>query len=158
MQEIIGQAKQSIVMGKERFLKTLSFVPDDKLTWTPSPTAKSALQIAAHIGLSNSGMAGIVRGEKPPVSDMRQLFEIMNQEEKKITSRDAAIQLIEQGTNTALAALDSLTPERLGGDAGLPGMSMPMAHFIMIIGMHMNNHASQVDYLQTAWGDLENHF
>lgn len=158
MQEVIGQAKQTIVMGKERFLKTFSFVPDDKLTWSPSSTSKSALQIAAHIGLSNEGMAGIVRGEKPPFSNMAELFQIMNVEEKKITSREQAIAVIESGTNTALAALDALTPEKLAGPAGVPGMEMPMAQFIMIIGSHVMNHAAQIDYLQTTWGDLENHF
>jgi hypothetical protein len=158
MQEIIGQAKQSIVMGKERFLKTFSFVPDDKLTWSPTPSSKSALRIAAHIGISNQGMAGVVRGEKPPFSSMAELFAMIDAEEQKITTRDAAVQLIEASTNSALAALDALTPEQLGGAAGLPGMEMPMAQFIMIIGMHMSNHAAQIDYLQTTWGDLENHF
>lgn len=158
MQEVIGQAKQNIVRGKERLLKTFSFVPDDKLAWSPTPTSKSALRIVAHIGISNEGMAGIVRGEKPPFSDMRELFAMIDAEELKIASRAAAVQLVEEGTNQALAALDSLTPEQLGGMAGLPGAEMPMAQFIMVIGMHMLNHAAQIDYLQTTWGDLENHF
>lgn len=157
MQEMIGQAKQSIVMGKERFLKTFSFVPDDKLNWSPTPTAKSALRIAAHVGLSNQGMAGIVRGEKFPFASMKEMFEDVEPAEKAITTREQAIKQIEDGTSMALAALDALTPERLAADAGLP-MPMPMGQFIMIIGMHMLNHAAQIDYLQTCWGDMENHF
>jgi hypothetical protein len=157
MQEVIGQAKQSIVMGKERFLKTFSFVPDDKLNWSPTPTAKSALRIAAHIGLSNQGMAGIVRGEKFPFASMKEMWEAVEPAEKAITTREQAIKQIEDGAIAALAALDALTPERLAADAGLP-MPMPMAQFVMILGAHVASHAAQIDYLQTCWGDMENHF
>jgi len=157
MQELIGQAKQTLVMSKDRFLRTFSFVPDDKLTWSPSPTAKSALQIAAHVGLSNQGMGGLISGQKFAFGSMEEMFRFMDGEEKKVQSRDEAVRLIEQGTNTALAALDTVTPERLAGDAGLP-MPMPLSQFVMLLGAHVASHAAQIDYLQTTWGDRENHF
>ncbi|MBZ0214359.1 MAG: hypothetical protein K8H99_11205 [Nitrospirae bacterium] len=42
----IESAKQRAVSGMEMFLCNFSHVPDDKLVWTPTPTAKSAIRIA----------------------------------------------------------------------------------------------------------------
>ena len=32
-----------------------------------------------------------------------------------------------------------------------------MSTWVNLPGMHMDNHAAQIDYLQTIWGDLANH-
>ncbi|MBI3920736.1 MAG: DinB family protein [Armatimonadetes bacterium] len=157
MSEMIEQCKQSAQKGKSQFLNTFAFVPDDKLTWSPSPTAKSALRVAAHVGVANHAFAGVLRGEKMPGTDFEELIERMNAAELGVTSREQAVQLIEESTAAVLVSLDSLTPEAVGSMVETPVVNAPMAFFMSLPGLHMSTHAAQVDYLQTIWGDLDMH-
>lgn len=157
MSELIEQCKQSALRGKSQFLNTFAFVPDDKLTWSPSPTAKSALRVAAHVGITNQAFAGILRGEKMPGTSFEELIERMNAAEQGVTSREQAVQMIEESTAAVLAALDSMTPEAVGSMVETPVVNAPMTFFMSLPGMHAGNHAAQVDYLQTIWGDLAMH-
>lgn len=157
MSELIEQCKQSAQRGKSQFLNTFAYVPDDKLTWSPSPTAKSALRVAAHVGITNQAFAGILRGERMPGTSFEELIERMNAAEQGVTSREQAVRLIEESTAAVLASLDSMTPEAVGSMVETPVVNAPMTFFMSLPGLHMSAHAAQVDYLQTIWGDLEMH-
>ena len=159
MDDIVTMCKQNAVRGMERFLKTFSFVPDDKLTWSPSPTAKSALRIAAHTACTAGNFAMLIRYGKFPTTDMAQLFAAMNAAEEAITTREAANELLRKNTDEVVAALDAATPELIASTVETPfGFSAPMAFFMNIPGSHADSHAAQIDYLQTCWGDQEMHF
>ena len=159
MDDLVAMCKQNAVRGMERFLKTFSFVPDDKLTWTPSPTAKSALRIAAHTACTAGNFAMLIRYGKFPTTDMAKLFADLNAAEEMVTTREAAVELLRKNTDDILAALDAATPELIACTLETPfGFSAPMAFFMNIPGSHAENHAAQVDYLQTCWGDQEVHF
>ena len=159
MDDLVTMCKQNAVRGMERFLKTFSFVPDDKLTWSPSPTAKSALRIAAHTACTAGNFAYLIRNGKFPTNDMAELFAGMNAEEQTVTTREAAVELLRKNTDDILAALDASTPELIASTLETPfGFSAPMAFFMNLPGSHAESHAAQVDYLQTCWGDREMHF
>ena len=49
-----AMAKMLADKACRRLLNTFAAVPDDKLTWSPSPTSRNALQIVAHTGFSNN--------------------------------------------------------------------------------------------------------
>ncbi|MES1227752.1 MAG: hypothetical protein ABUL72_03720, partial [Armatimonadota bacterium] len=51
MESLVASCKDLAMAGMNTFLLNLSFVPDDRLTWTPTPTAKSSIRIAAHTAL-----------------------------------------------------------------------------------------------------------
>ncbi len=53
----------------EMFLRNFSHVPDEKLTWSVTPTAKSALRIAAHAALYASRFARMNEEKKLPAGD-----------------------------------------------------------------------------------------
>jgi hypothetical protein len=57
MESLIASCKESAVWGMNVFLTTFSFVPDDKLNWTPAPTAKGAMRIAAHTAEGSAEVA-----------------------------------------------------------------------------------------------------
>lgn len=159
MEDMITSCKQSAVRGMERFLKTLSFVPDDKLTWSPSPTAKTPLRIAAHTALMAGNFAQLIRHGKFPAMDMAQLFAALNAAEEAITTREAVIELFQKNTEDVLAALDAATPEQIASTVETPfGFSASMAMFMSAPGIHAQTHAAQIDYLQTCWGDQDPHF
>jgi hypothetical protein len=144
----------------EHFLKTLSFVPEDKLNWTPAPTAKSAIRIAAHTTIYAATFAKMIRDRKLPQGDEIPAFVAKIQEaETELTDRVEIEGLFRKNTGEVLSALDMLTPEAadIVLDTSL-GWTMPMSFLMKLPGIHAFSHAAQVDYLQTCWDDQEVHF
>ena len=160
MVNLIESCKSLAVEGMEEFLKTFSFVPDEKLTWTPTPTAKSAIRIAAHTALYAGRFAGMISTRKlPPMDNLAEWTARKNAEEAAITSREDVEAIFRRGTDEVLVALDSLTPEAIAAplDFGV-GYSPPMTFLMNLPGTHALSHAAQIDYLQTCWDDQEVHF
>lgn len=152
---VIESAKQSAVSGMEFFLRNFSHVPDDKLEWTPTPTSKSAIRIAAHTALYAGRFAEMIRERRLPVPDnLSEWLAERNAEEIAITSREEMERVFRAGTAEVLEALDTLTPEDAGMslDSG-QGWSMPMKQLMDLPGWHAILHVGQIDYLQTCWDD-----
>lgn len=160
MERIVDSCKANAVQGMEHFLRNFSFVPDDKLTWQATPTAKSAIRIAAHTALYAGRFAHMIRERNLPGGDnLTEWLAQRNAEEAALTSRTEMEAVFRKGTEEVLAALDSLTPEEIGStlDSGL-GWSMPMTFLMNLAGFHATLHAGQIDFLQTCWDDQEVHF
>ena len=160
MESLVASCKESAVQGMEYFLRNFSFVPDDKLTWTPTPTAKSAIRIAAHTALYAGRFARMIEDRKLPASDnLTEWLAQRNAEEAAITRRTEIESIFRKGTDEVIAALSSMTPEAIGVslDSGL-GWSMPMTRVMNLPGWHATLHAGQIDFLQTCWDDQEVHF
>jgi hypothetical protein len=160
MESLIASSKESAIAGMEHFLKVFSFVPDDKLTWTPTPTAKSAIRIAAHTALYAGRFAGMIRDRKlPAIDNLAEFIAMRDAAEAAITSREEIESIFRNGADEVLAALDSLPPEAIKTvmDSGL-GWSVPMTWLMNLPGNHAMSHAAQIDYLQTCWDDQEVHF
>lgn len=139
----------------EFFLRNFSHVPDEKLSWTPTPTAKSAIQIAAHTALYAGRFARMIRDRRQPAPEnLNEWLAERDAEEVAITSREEVETIFREGTDEVLAALDTLMPEDLemSLDSG-QGWSMPMKQLIGLPGFHATLHAGQIDYLQTCWDD-----
>lgn len=141
----------------EMFLRNFSHVPDDKLTWTPTPTAKSAIRIAAHTALYAGRFARMIEARRTPVVDnLAEWLAERNAEEMALTCRTEMEAVFRRGTDEVLAALDTLTPEEIGStiDSG-QGWSMSMTFLMGLPGWHATLHNGQIDFLQTCWDDQE---
>lgn len=139
------------------FLRNFSHVPDDKLTWTATPTAKSALRIAAHTSLYAARFAKMIRDRKLPTPDNLETWLAEREaEELAITSREQVEDAFRKGTDEVLAALDSLTPDEVAMtlDSG-QGWTMPMSFLMGLPGWHATLHMGQIDFLQTCWDDQQ---
>ena len=157
MENVVAVCKESAVNGMEMFLRNFSHVPDDKLTWQATPTAKSALRIAAHTSLYAARFATMIRDRKLPAPDnLTEWLAQRNAEEAAITQRSDIEIVFRKGTEEVLAALDTLTPEDIGSclESG-QGWSMPMSFLMNLPGWHATLHMGQIDFLQTCWGDEE---
>jgi uncharacterized damage-inducible protein DinB len=155
MESIVTACKTSAVQGMEMFLRNFSYVPDDKLTWTPAPKAKSALRIAAHTALYAGRFARMINDRRlPVVENVEEWLAQRGAEEEAITSRMEMERAFREGTEEVLAALDRLTPEAIAStlDSG-QGWSMPMTQLMKLPGWHATLHTGQIDYLQTCWDD-----
>ncbi len=157
MDSIVEVCKKSAVDGMEMFLRNFSKVPDDRLTWTPTPTAKSALRIAAHTALYAGRFAAMIRDRKLPMpSNIDEWLAERAAEENAITDRARIEPLFRQGTGEVLQALDDLMPDEIAGtlDSG-QGWQMPITTLMNLPGWHATLHTGQIDFLQTCWGDQE---
>ena len=159
MDSFVEFCKQSAVEGMEWCLHALSFVPDDKLAWTPTPTSKSAIRIAAHTALYPAVFAGMIRDRKLPASDnLEAWLEKRNAAEVALATRGEIESVFRKGTEEVLVALDSVPQDAIGTslDSGF-GWSMPMTRLRRLPGIHALQHAAQIEYLQTCWDDQEVH-
>lgn len=139
------------------FLRNFSKVPDDKLTWQATPTAKSPLRIAAHTALYMSRFASMINAKSTPVVDDIEAWVAKNvAEENAITTREEVEKAFREGTAEVIAALDKLTAEdtELIIDSG-QGWTMPMTFLMNLPGWHAAVHMGQIDFLQTCWDDQE---
>lgn len=156
MEDFIAICKQRATEAMDRFLHDLSFVPAEKLTWSPSPTAKSALDIAAHCAGYSGNFAWIIRAGHFPCT--REEFRATVQSAiKSISTLEEAETMLRKGIADTIAALDTVRPEQVGAMIDAPQGPTPFKFFLTLPAMHLEKHGAQIDYLQTCWGDLEVH-
>jgi len=153
----IDQCQTYLTSVKGRLLTTFAAVPDDKLNWKPSPTAKSAIQLAAHAANSNFSLSRMIRRDPAPVGSMEELHEAMAKAEAAITTREQLIETLEKSTAEVIAALSTLDDESIVAIVPSPFFTAPMSFWMNLPARHIDNHAAQIDYLQTIWGDQEWH-
>lgn len=135
--------------GLGRMLITFAAVPDDRLNWTPSPTAKTPLRILSHCVDANRAVTRVIRGEAESASPNWDFH---------IDQRDEATRALEDSVAEYNAALDSMTPELFASQAMSPAGPSPVSEWMHFIGWHLAEHACQIDYLQTCWDDQESRY
>ncbi len=153
----IELSKKSAIDNMEMFLRNFSKVPDDRLTWTPTPTAKPAIRIGAHAALYAGRFAQMIRARAlPKVENLDEWLAERSKEEAAITTRAEVESIFRQGTAEVLAALDTLTSEEIESslDSG-QGWQMSMIWVMGLPGWHATLHTGQIDFLQTCWDDQE---
>lgn len=155
MEHVVTIAKLTATQGMDYFLRNFSHVPDDRLDWTPTPTAKSARRIASHTALYAARFAKMIREQQlPAVESIDEWLAQRDAEERALTDRAEIERVFQAGTGEVLEALDGLTPEAITSilDSG-SGWTMSMSYLMRLPGWHSTLHAGQIDYLQTCWDD-----
>lgn len=157
--EAVAQAKGDFERFSARLLHLFTFVPDDKLDRTPSPTSRSPLRIVAHCAVTSRFFADLINGEFPesmPAPDqfVKELYEA----EAKVTTREEAIALVDETTAALSTAIGSVNADNIDAVRASPFGAFPLRFWITQGGEQMAGHVGQLEYLQTTWGDLDNHF
>lgn len=156
MEDFIEVCKERATEAMDHFLHDLSFVPADKLTWSPTPTAKSALEIAVHCAGYSGGFASIISAGNFPYS--REEFRGTIQAAiDSITTLEQAETMLRKGIADTITALDIVKPEQIGALIDAPHGRTPFKFFLTLPALHLEKHGAQIDYLQTCWGDLDVH-
>jgi len=157
MKDIVTLCKEQATSAMNGFLHVLSFVPADKLTWSPSPTAKNALQIAAHCAAQSGAFAQTIRAGKFPDS-VEDFLGPIHATLAGITTLEQAEAVLRKGIADTVDALDTVTPEQVDSIIDVQGLGqIPFTFCMTIPARHLNDHTSQIDYLQTCWDDQEVH-
>jgi hypothetical protein len=141
----------------EYFLRTLSFVPEDRLNWSPAPTAKSALEIAAHCAGYSGGFARVISAGAFP-STAEEFRNPIHAVISSIASVKEAESILREGIADTVAALDKVPADKIEASISTPQGSTPFRFFMTIPSAHLTGHAYQIDYLQTCWDDQVVHF
>jgi len=156
-EETINQAKGELNRAKDRLAKDLTTTPDDKLNWSPSSTARTPIQLVAHSAMSISGMQSWFSGTPFKWASIEEADKEWREMEKAYTTRKEVADLLEENTANYCKWLDSLTAEKLASDFTTPFGIFPMAMAITFVADHLRNHAGQLEYVQTIYGDLDWH-
>lgn len=156
--ETIAEAKGRVVATRDDLLTTFAHVPEERLDWSPSEHARSALWLVGHCGAANVAFATFLRGESFPMPDnLGEAMVAIRDGGRDVRTRAAAERSVRESCEEVLAALDTVSGERMGSMSQTPFGPMPYAMWIEASRTHMGDHARQLDYLQTIWGDLADH-
>jgi hypothetical protein len=157
METIVHEAKAEFTRAKERMARALATTPDDRINWSPGACARTPLQQVAHGAMAISGIQDMLVGKPFPYTDIAKADAEWRAAEKEFTTRAQVLGLLEQSSGAYLAWLDTLTSEQLASTLQLPFGSFPMAAAITFAADHLRNHAAQIDYIQTIYGDMDWH-
>ena len=145
MNPMEGMANQMSWIGRNT-AHNLGFIPQDKLNWKPAPTAKSALEVVAHV-------TGFIKAMQPVLSG----GEFKPPQFQTPTSLKEAQDRVTACTEEYAAALNRLTPEQLGRTIHLPFGPFPLAQAAGMPVVDLIHHHGQIAYIQTLLGDTEDH-
>ncbi len=158
MQDTVDQSKAEFLQAKERLTHALATTPDERINWSPSPTARTPIQQVAHCAMSIPGIQGMLSGKPFPFADLAEFDTALRTDEKEFTTREQVLGLLEQTSAGYLAWLDALTPEQFDSTVHTPfGHVVPMTVGINFPAYHARDHVAQIDYIQTIYGDHDWH-
>lgn len=154
--DVVTQATNHIQRFSARLIRLLSVVPDDKILWSPSPTAKSSVRIVAHCAVTNMAFTKLITGNMPqsmPTPD--DFFKGLDDDAEKTTTRESAVALLEESTTELCKAIGTMNAANIDSTPNSPFGPIPMRFWLNEGGNHMAVHSGQLEYLQTIWGDMD---
>jgi uncharacterized damage-inducible protein DinB len=124
----------------------LDFIPDDKLSWKPAPTASSALEIVDHMTHVVRNITAILQKAELPAL------------QPTLTREQAQGNLV-TAINDFAAYINTLSEEDVESMVTTTRMGeVPMRRLITIAMIDTAHHHGQITYIQTLLGDNESHF
>jgi hypothetical protein len=159
-QNTIEQTKQEFLRAKDRVVRLLKTTPDDRINWSPSPTARTPVQIVAHVAEAIKNIHGMLDGRPFPITNTEEADKYFREMEKRFNSREQVLACLEDNCANYVAWLDALPPERLDAQFEMPfGMgNAPVSSGLGFPTMHTQSHIPQLEYIQTIYGDRDWHF
>ncbi|HEX8551720.1 MAG TPA: DinB family protein [Abditibacteriaceae bacterium] len=154
-QETIDHAKAEFLRAEELLLKSLATTPEERINWSPAPTARTPIEQVAHSAQSLESICGFMNGHAFSIETTGEADDFFREYEKQFTTREAVVAVWKKNSAAYLQFLDALTPEALATLIQLPfGMGQaPLKEALAFPPLHTKWHASQIDYIQTIYGD-----
>lgn len=159
MEDAVSQAKTEFVRAKDRLIKLLAETPDDKINWSPSPSSRTPIQLVAHSAIAIRNIHRFLDGHSFEIKDPAKADEHFRVQENQFTSREQALELLDEVSTNYVSWLDALTPENLSAIIELPFNfgSAPVAAGLAFPWRHTQAHIAQLEYIQTIYGDQDWH-
>jgi uncharacterized damage-inducible protein DinB len=149
--------QESAIAATEKSLEVLLYTigrtPDERLTWKPCETARSALEIAAECALVTSNWVDILASRMCPPSD--EYFKIFSRLEE-FSSREKVVSGLQTETARLTSVLRALTDEQLSQELKMFwGEAAPLGNWLHWVAIHNSYHLGQINYIQRLYGDTE---
>ncbi len=159
MQDLIASARADFLQAKIALDHALATTPDDRLNWSPSPSARTPIAQVVHAAHSIDNISKMLWGDPFTVPTTAAADAGFLEMERNVSSREKAAQLFDEKASAFVAWLDALIVERLVDEVVLPfGMGKaPVWLAITFPAKHTIWHVAQIEYIQTAYGDRDWH-
>lgn len=153
------KTKQNLIQITDRMIQLLDLTPEDKLNWSPSPTSRTPVQLVGHAAGTLSVILDMLKTKRvPPVSDHAALDAHLREMESKMTSKSDVTALMKRNRDEFASYIDSLDEAGLAEEAPSLRGPAPRVEGITFAVWHTSVHVSQLEYVQTIWGDRDWHF
>ena len=155
----IESTQAELIRTKDRMLRLMEETPEDRLMWKPSPSARSIIEIVAHSANSLGNILLQLQGVPFAVSTSAEANVQFLAHDAEFNDRSAAAAYLEQKCADYVAFLSTLNPQDLEEMRTLPfGLGeAPLGYFMTMGAAHTMGHISQIEYIQTLYGDLDWH-
>ena len=158
-QDQIAKAAADFRESRATLERSLANTPDDRIDWSPSPSARTPLHIVAHAADSVRHLHNTFRGIVFPLPTSAEGDRSFREWEAKFTTREAALEELETNSLAYLDWLENFPPDQLATSVQFPYKigSLPIGLGITFVPRHTLWHAAQIDYIQTIYGDRDWH-
>ncbi|MHB0911959.1 MAG: DinB family protein [Armatimonadota bacterium] len=146
MPSIRDTAKGFTMETAQTLCKDATYIPEERLDWSPMDYGKSANAILSECAKANFQIAAAIRGGSPKEAGEGADFTAL---------KDYVIDSAQKVCET----IDSLSDSDLEADVQMPwGAIMPMSVAIFLPSSHMSYHDGQINYIQLLLGDTRFHW
>jgi len=155
---------QELIIGmttgaRDGLIRTAQAVPEDKLNWHPLDKGRTVLDLLGDAAQAPQMVNQLLESGVENFRYGPELFAQMK-EERSAWTRDECLEHIRRNTEKMFSLIEPLSDEELGRPVTLPfggGMTLPLAGWIMMAHRSFTNRFSQINYIQTLYGDSDNH-
>lgn len=155
MNDTITDAVQDLAQARDQLVRVFGNTPDDRINWTPAPTARTAVQLVAHCAFALDFIRQMLCGTPYPAKTMAQADAEFLLAERQFSTREEVMDMFESNFKAYVSELEGFTLDQLNAMIEAPfGLgSVPLSFAVTFGAMHTRNHIAQLEYLQTIYGD-----
>ena len=153
--EIAVAAKVELAQVHDRLKRSLDKTVEERLMWSPSPSARCPLHLIAHCAFALGFIREMLEGAPYPAASMAIADAEFLAMEAGITTKEAAMALWQDRYDRYVAFLNTVDDAMLSTMVELPfGLGQaPIGALLDIGAVHTREHLAQLDYIQTIYGD-----
>lgn len=140
-----------------RFLRVYGSTPDDRVNWSPTTTARTPNQIAAHVAMALESILNMAKGNPFPIQDVAEADKSFRTWEMQFSDRSEIVRMIEERSKAIVDFMESCSSEDLDFMMTLPFRlgAAPRRIALKLVKMHTDSHTPQIEYIQTCYGDWD---
>jgi hypothetical protein len=159
MNQEIQESRANFTAAKDRLTQAFATTSDDRINWSPSATARTPVHLVAHAAGAVKNLHNTLDGRTFPAPNPAVADKEFLEWEQQFSTREQVLEVLEKNSRAYLEWLDALDPERLDTMVKMPfGFGeLPMRLVLTFQAFHMQDHTSQLVYLQTIYGDRDWH-
>ncbi|MBN8690734.1 MAG: DinB family protein [Armatimonadetes bacterium] len=152
-------ASAQLIQVTDRLLNLLERTPDDRLTFRPSETSRSILEIVAHCSEAMVNILSQMKGTPFHIPTSKEADAVFRVNNRTTLSREQAVSDLLSARQAILDYYACVTESELDKIVALPfGLGdVPARAFLDAPHLHTTGHVSQIEYIQTIFGDHDWH-